>query len=88
MTDSLFADIARIIAEQAMMDATDLTPETKVVDLGLDSLAVVETLFAIEEQFDISIPFNANEMSSNSFDISTIASIVSGVEELVAARGS
>ena len=30
-------------------------------DLGIDSLGLVESIFAIEEAFDISVPFNANE---------------------------
>ncbi len=88
MSDTLLTDITRIIAGMAMVDAADLTAETRIEDLEMDSLAIVETLFAIEEQFDISIPFNANEMGSTSFDVSTIASIVAGVEELVATKGS
>jgi acyl carrier protein len=46
----------------------------------------VESIFAIEEAFDISVPFNANDPSESDFDISTVASIIAAVEALVAAR--
>ncbi|MCY4259549.1 MAG: phosphopantetheine-binding protein [Rhodobacteraceae bacterium] len=94
MTDRIYADITRIIAEQAMVDVDELTPMTRVEDLEMDSLAVVETLFAIEELYDITIPFNANTMDSGNtmdsegFDLSTISTIVTGVEALIADKGS
>jgi acyl carrier protein len=53
-------------------------------DLGIDSLGLVESIFAIEEAFDISVPFNANEPSKSEFDISSVAAIVAAVEKLVA----
>ena len=45
-------------------------------DLGIDSLGLVESIFAIEEAFDISVPFNANEPEASDFDISSVAAIV------------
>jgi acyl carrier protein len=50
--------------------------------LGIDSLGLVESIFAIEEEFDISVPFNANNPTESDFDISTVASIVAGIERL------
>ena len=83
--------IRAIIAEQAMLDIADVTPEARLSDLGLDSLGLVESLFAIEEAFDISVPFNANEPGENEagksrFDVSTVAAIIAGVKGLIAAR--
>ena len=43
-------------------------------------------IFAIEEAFDIQIPFNANEPSDSDFNISSVASIISGIEKLVAEK--
>jgi acyl carrier protein len=87
MTDDVSQQVARIIAEQAMLDPEAIKPETTFDDLGLDSLALVEVVFGIEEAFDISIPFNANEPDSSEFDISNIAQIVAGVKQLIAAKG-
>ena len=51
-------------------------------------LGLVESIFALEEEFDISIPFNANAPSASDFDISSLGSIIAAVERLVAARTS
>jgi acyl carrier protein len=87
MTDDVSARIAKIIAEQAMLEPESIKPETTLDDLGLDSLAVVEVVFGIEEAFDISVPFNANEPKASEFDISKFAHIVDGVKSLIAAKG-
>lgn len=78
--------VIAIIAEQALMDPSDIqltdTPEL----LGIDSMGLVESIFGIEEAFDISVPFNANEPSESDFDISSVAAIIQAVEGLVAAQ--
>jgi acyl carrier protein len=79
--------VIAIIAEQAVLDPADVTLDSSLADLGIDSLGLVESIFAIEEAFDISIPFNANEPEASDFDISSVASIVAGIERLVAAQG-
>ncbi|MEB8386197.1 phosphopantetheine-binding protein [Rhodobacteraceae bacterium KMM 6894] len=76
--------VIAIIAEQAVLEPTDVTMDCTLESLGIDSLGLVESIFAIEEEFDISVPFNANEPSASDFDISTVASIVAGVTRLVA----
>jgi acyl carrier protein len=43
----------------------------------------VESIFAIEEDFDISVPFNANDPGSGAFDISSVAAVIAAVEGLV-----
>ena len=87
MTDDVSKRVAQIIAEQAMLDPEAIKPETTLDDLGLDSLALVEVVFGIEEAFDISVPFNANEPAASDFDISKVAHIVAGVKLLIAAKG-
>ena len=72
-----------IIAEQAVLEPSDVTMDSTLEDLGIDSLGLVESIFAIEEEFDISVPFNANEPQESDFDISTVATIVAGIEKLV-----
>lgn len=84
MARSVKDRVYAIIAEQAVLDVTDVTPESTLESLGIDSLGLVEAIFAIEEAFDISVPFNANDPSQTEFDISTVASIVEAVEGLIA----
>jgi acyl carrier protein len=78
--------VIAIIAEQAVLEPSDVTPDSTLEELGIDSLGLVESIFAIEEAFDITIPFNANEPEKSDFDISSVASIVAGIEKLVAER--
>ena len=72
-----------IIAEQAVLEPSDVTMDSTLEDLGIDSLGLVESIFAIEEEFDISVPFNANAPEESDFDISSVASIISGIEKLI-----
>lgn len=76
--------VIEIIAEQAVLEPSDVTMDSTLEDLGIDSLGLVESIFAIEEAFDISVPFNANEPEASTFDISSVASIVGGIEALIA----
>lgn len=87
MTDNVRERIIRIIADQAMLEPEQVKPEMTPEEVGIDSLGLVESIFAIEEEFDISVPFNANEPEKSDFDISTMGSIIAAVEKLVAARG-
>ncbi len=80
--------VLTIIARQALVDVSDLKPETTLDALGIDSLGLVEAVFAIEETFDISVPYNANQTRDDvvegEFNITNIAAIVAAVEGLVA----
>lgn len=75
--------VIQIIAEQALLDPSDVALTHSLEDLGIDSMGLVESIFAIEEAFDISVPFNANDPSESAFDISTVGSIVAAVEALI-----
>ena len=75
--------VIEIIAEQAVLEPSDVTMDSTLEDLGIDSLGLVESIFAIEEAFDISVPFNANESEQSDFDISSVSSIIAGIEKLV-----
>ncbi|SEW07456.1 acyl carrier protein [Cognatiyoonia koreensis] len=75
--------VIAIIAEQALLTPEDIALDNTLEELGIDSLALVESIFAIEEAFDINVPFNANDPSESEFDISSVGSIVKAVETLV-----
>ncbi|MGC1503694.1 MAG: acyl carrier protein [Sulfitobacter sp.] len=80
ITDQVIA----IIAEQAVLEPEDVTLYSTLESLGIDSLGLVESIFAIEEAFDITVPFNANNPSESDFDITSVASIITGIERLKA----
>jgi len=96
MAQSVSDQVIAIIAEQALIDVSevklDATLEGKLdatlEGLGIDSLGLVEAVFAIEETFDVQVPFNANDPSDSQFDISNVQSMIKAVEGLVAAAGN
>lgn len=83
---SIKEQVIVIIAEQAVLEPEDVTMDSTLEELGIDSLGLVESIFAIEEAFDITVPFNANNPEDSDFDISTVASIVAGIERLKAGQ--
>ena len=76
--------VIAIIAEQAVLEPSDVTLDSTLEDLGIGSLGLVESIFAIEEAFDISVPFNANTPEDSDFDISSVRAIIAGIEKLIA----
>jgi acyl carrier protein len=80
--------VIAIIAEQAVLEVSDVTLDSTIESLGIDSLGLVEAIFAIEEAFDISIPFNANDPAQSGFDMTSVAAIVDAVHGLVAQRAA
>jgi acyl carrier protein len=78
--------VVAILAEQAVLERSAVQPDATLADLGIDSLGLVETVFAIEEAFDVQVPFNANDPAASEFDISTVDTMVRAVEKLIAAK--
>ena len=83
MSASVADRVIAIIAQQAVLDVGDVRLDASLEELGIDSLGLVEAIFAIEEAFDISVPFNANEPASSDFDISSVRAVIAAVEGLV-----
>jgi acyl carrier protein len=78
--------VIAIVAEQALLEPSDVALTSTLEDLGIDSMGLVECIFAIEEEFDITIPFNANTPEDSDFDISNVAAIIAGIDTLVSQR--
>ena len=81
--------VIRIIAEQAGRAPEEVTADLGLADLGVDSLGLVEAIFAIEERFDITVPFNPNDPDAagpGDLDVSDIGGIIRGIEALIQAK--
>jgi acyl carrier protein len=86
-TDATVADRVReIVASHSLRSFDEVALSDRISDLGLDSLGVVEVIFAIEESFEISVPFNANDPNQGAFDLSTVGALVKAVEGVIAAQ--
>ena len=88
MSDTVAERVRAIIAEQAMLDPADVPDDATLDALGIDSLGLVEAIFAIEERFDIQVPYNANEPAKGQFDLSNVGAMIRAVERLVDGRAS
>ena len=55
MTDVL----RRVIAKQAHLDPSVITPESVLSELGVTSLDLVEIIMTIEDEYDVTIPVDA-----------------------------
>lgn len=80
------AAVIEILARQLLLPVSEIAPDARIDSLGLDSLGKAEAIFALEERFDIAVPFNANEPDQPDFDFSTVDRIVQGVEDLIARK--
>ena len=76
--------VIAIIAEQAVLEPSDVTQTARWKSLGSTAWGWLKVIFAIEEEFDITIPFNANEPSQSDFDISNVAPSSPGSKSLQA----
>ena len=67
--------VKKIIAEKLDVDVSDVVPEASLIDdLGADSLAIVELIMTMEEEFDIEVP---DEDAERAFHCHKMPSITS-----------
>ena len=83
MTAEVETAVIGILARQALLPEAAVPLNARLEEIGLDSLGMAEALFALEERFDISIPFNANAPDAAEFDMTSVQSIVQAVERLI-----
>jgi acyl carrier protein len=78
-------EIVAMIQERVRADdSAPLTPASRLDELGLESLDVIELAFDLEERFKIEIPFSANNDTSPNF--TTIGEIAAAVQLSVRPR--
>jgi acyl carrier protein len=77
-------EVKQIIAKQARVPADQLTANTRLETLGIESIDVIEIVFAIEEKFGVTLPFNANESAVAEFE--TIGKVAEAVKAIVAEK--
>jgi acyl carrier protein len=73
MAGSVEAVVTEAIAKQAKIDRSTVRMEASLDELGVSSLDLVEIIMTIEDEYDITIPLDANEASQS---IKTVGDIV------------
>lgn len=77
---SIAEQVLQIIADKGQVERARLTPDASLADLAIASLDVIEIVFALEDRFDIQIPFNANDAKQ---EFATVGDILRAVETVV-----
>ncbi|MGA2725566.1 MAG: phosphopantetheine-binding protein [Bryobacteraceae bacterium] len=80
MSDELIQRVLKVIATSKRIPLQTVTIESDFQQLGIDSMDAVEILFALENEFDISIP--DEEVRS----VRNVLQMCEGVEKLIAAK--
>jgi len=74
MMNKLEQEIINTIAEEGEIDKSDITLDSSLYDLGIDSLSSLEILVALEDKYDITI---AQERLKNVDSVREIVKVVS-----------
>ncbi len=80
---SIEQKVLELVGEQAGLDPKEVSLNSKFEDLNLDSVAIVELVFTLEETFKISIPFEGLDESELKRNFYTVSSLVNLLEELL-----
>jgi acyl carrier protein len=82
MSDDLIQRVLKVIATSKRIPLETVTIDSEFQQLSIDSMDAVEILFALENEFDISIP--DDEVRS----VRNVRQMCEGVEKLVAAKSA
>lgn len=77
MDNDLMARVIRVIAETQRIPSETIRPESTFEELKIDSLDGINILFALENEFGISIPDEAAK------EIRSIQELAKGVQNLL-----
>ena len=80
MSEELIQRVLKVIATSKRIPLETVTIDSEFQQIGIDSMDAVEILFALENEFDISIP--DDEVRS----VRNVRQMCQGVEKLVAAK--
>ena len=78
MSDELIQRVRTVIANTQRIPIEKITIDSSFEELGIDSMVGVNILFALENEFDITIPDEAAKQIRN------VRQMIEGVERLIA----
>ncbi len=80
---SIEQKVLELVGEQAGIDPKEVSLNSKFEELNLDSVAIVELVFLLEETFKISIPFEGLDESELKRNFYTVSSLINLLEDLL-----
>ena len=75
--------VLELVGELAGIDPKKISLLCKFEDLNLDSVAIVELIFSLEEKFNISIPFEGLDEKELKKNFHTVSSLINHLRELL-----
>lgn len=78
-------EILDIVSATTAVQRASLLPETRIADLKLDSIDIIEIIFAIEEKYRIDIPWSPNDSETR---LETVGDVIAAVEKAIADSGA
>ena len=81
--DKIEMQVLELVGELADIDPKKISLLCKFEDLNLDSVAIVELIFSLEEKFNISIPFEGLDESELKKNFHTVSSLINHLKELL-----
>jgi acyl carrier protein len=80
--DTIATRVLEILTKQIRTKPDNLTEETSLEALGIDSLGMVEIIFGLEDEFNITIP-ESNDIQQRFKAFATVADVIKMVESLL-----
>ena len=81
--DKIEMQVLELVGELAGIDPKRISLLCKFEDLNLDSVAIVELIFSLEEKFNISIPFEGLDESELKKNFHNVSSLINHLRELL-----
>ena len=81
--DKIDKKVLELVGDQSGLDPKEINLSSKLEDLNLDSVAIVELVFLLEETFNISIPFEGLEEKELKRNFYTISSLINHLKDLM-----
>ena len=81
--DNIEQKVLELVGAQAGIDPNEVFLSSKFEDLNLDSVAIVELVFILEETFKISIPFEGLDERELRRNFYTVSSLINHLEDLM-----
>ena len=76
-------EVLELVGELAGIDPKKISLLCKFEDLNLDSVAIVELIFSLEEKLNISIPFEGLDESELKKNFHTVSSLINHLRGLL-----
>ncbi|HEY7299947.1 MAG TPA: acyl carrier protein [Xanthobacteraceae bacterium] len=91
-------EVRQVIAKTLKIPPDQLAPDTRLEDIGAESLDVIEIVFELEEKFGITIPYQTfdgtrtqpqgSELELGKLELNTIGQVANAVKVLVEAKAA